>query len=428
MDLNNKFKSTSFQMCCFISLLIGIQGIVMAVICYKDSNLSVFLTSLSYSSLMFSTLIIMIMTKKETAFYITGPLMIIFIECYFLYSGGTDGFGVIWVALVPLFTVYLLPYGGFIGLNTVVLLILLIGLLTPLNKFLYEFSATFRVRFPILYVMEFSFSFFLKHRIIKTESELTKQKNILSSEINQAAAIQKTFLKQDNLEFSDWDTAFTCIPMAGVSGDLFDYYPDTNDKSQLLGLGIYDISGHGVSSGIISLLAKNIIHQEFYANLNLPLWEIVQNINDRFIEEKGEITNYITGIIVRTCGLRVELVNAGHLLPFVFRHAENKIYSLPNSNKAFGAIGLNSIPSFYDSIFLDMESGDELILFTDGITDCRNSLQLPMGRAGFQDILEKYMKVPSTGSQLRDIIYEISKYMDNTSAVDDMTLILLRKK
>jgi len=429
MPKRNKIPATtSFQMCCFISLLIGIQGLVMAFICLLDSNFTMVLVSISYAFLMLFTLVVLLVSKNPFCFYVTGTIMIILIECYFLYSGGSAGFGIIWIAIVPLFTLYLFPLGKFLFLNLVVFFILFAGLLTPLNKYIYEFSDVFRVRFTLLYFLEVFFSFFLKNKIQHTEDELNFQKNILSSEISQAAAIQTTFLKKDNLEFTDWDTAFSCIPMAGVSGDLFDYFVSADNSSDLKGIGIYDISGHGVSSGIISLLAKNIIHHEFLENLDLPLWETVQKISDRFIEEKGEITNYITGITVRTTGTKVEMVNAGHLLPFIYRKAENEIYSVPNSSKAYGAIGLTSLPSFYDSVFLEMEAGDELILFTDGIPDAKNPMQLSLGRDGFQDLLARHVKTQNIGLQLREIVYEISKFMDNTQSVDDMTIILLRKK
>ena len=84
--------------------------------------------------------------------------------------------------------------------------------------------------------------------------------------------------------------------MMGVAGDLFDFYTDSNS---LDGLGIYDISGHGISSGLLTMLVKNIIHNEFYKKENKTLDEILYKSNNRIIEEKGNVENYVTGILMK---------------------------------------------------------------------------------------------------------------------------------
>ncbi len=427
-DKERKKSQNTLLMCIFISFMIGIQGIVMAFICLKEENFPMVIATLLYSFLMLSTFVVLHIKKNPFIFFVTGSIMVIFIEVYFLYTGGSDGFGVIWMAIVPLFTLFLLPYKGFMFLNSLVFAILLLSLLTPLNKFIYDYPRVFEIRFPILYFMEFLFAYFLKNNTEKTNNELEKQKEILTTEINQASKVQSIFLKHDNLFFNDWDTAYTCIPMAGVSGDLFDYYVNPADSSVLEGLGIYDISGHGISSGILSLLAKNIMQQEFYNNKQLPLQEIVQRINDRFIQEKGPIDNYITGIVVRILGSSVELVNSGHQFPFLYKKSTGEVSQILNSPDSFGAIGLTSIQSNYNSISFNMESGDELILFTDGITDCHNLEGKTLGKDGFLDLLKKNVKTKTVSSQLRGLIFGISNFMDNAKAEDDMTIIILRKK
>ncbi len=418
----------TLQMCSFISLLIGLQGYVMAAICYKDSNHAVVVASLIYGTLMFVTFVDMQIRRKTHAFFISGSIMVVFLEVFFLYTGGTHGFGIIWLILVPLFTVYLMTYGAFIALNLIVLLIFIIAMYTPLNKFIYDFDHAFEIRFPLVYIMSFMFSFFLKLRIKKTENELENKRSILSTEISQAAKIQNTFLKQTNLDFKNWDTAYICIPMAGVSGDLFDYYINEKDSTILDGFGIYDISGHGISSGILSLLAKNIFQHEFYENKNIDLWETVQKINDRFILEKGAIDNYITGIIARTQESRIEIVNAGQQLPFLYKKSTGNIEVVKNSSAAFGAIGLAAVTSLFDSVYLDVESGDELILFTDGVTDCRNQDGVSLGRDSFYGILKKHINTQNINKQLNDIVSDIKLFKNEAEAADDMTIILLRKK
>ena len=167
----------------------------------------------------------------------------------------------------------------------------MIGLWSPLHTtaFVYDFTDVFRIRFPLLFLFEFAFSFFLKRRIHMTEGELVEQKNILANEIKQASLIQKTFFQQESGVYKGWEIAYSCIPMAGVSGDLYDLYPEKQEdlnsttsvnekksgKIKIRGIGIFDTSGHGISTGIITLLAKNIIRQEFYAHMKDSLVDMM---------------------------------------------------------------------------------------------------------------------------------------------------------
>ena len=245
-----------------ISLLIGVEGVVMTLICLKEANMRMVIISMSYAIAMLGTFVYINATKKLTPFYVVVYIIAFFLTIDFLMDGGSEGFGIIWMTIIPLFSVYVIPFGSFLIMNTGVLLIIILGMWTPLNAFVYDFTTTFETRFPIIYMVDFLFASFLKHRILSTEKELRHQKDLLSSEIYQAATIQKTFFHQNFTHFSDWEIACRCVPMAGVSGDMYDFYPSKIEgEDSLYGAGIFDISGHGISSGIITLLAKNIIMQ-----------------------------------------------------------------------------------------------------------------------------------------------------------------------
>ena len=424
MNKENKI----LQLCSYLSLLIGIQGFILAVICARDSNFTAVITSLIYGSLMLATFIILTIRKNPKFFYITAPIIVILLEWFFLYTGGTKGFGIIWITVVPLFTLYLLPKRNFVILNTAVLVFLILAIYTPLNVYMYDYATVFEKRFTLVYLFEFLFAYFLRSNINQTESELKKQKDIYSSEISQASAIQDAFLKPANLDFKEWETAYTFIPMSGISGDFYDYYTNSEDNTKLEGLGIYDISGHGISSGIVTLLAKNIVKQEFFNNKDKPLSTTLERFSQRFIEERGEIERYITGIVVRTLNNKVEIVNAGHQFPLLYKKSSGKIESVKKSDEAFGAIGLSSISANYVTQTLDMESGDELILITDGITECHNPEGKTLGREKFKEILGKHIYTPNINAQMRGIIFDISSFMNGSSSDDDMTIILLRKR
>ena len=417
-----------YQMAWVISLLIGVEGLVMALICLREANLRMVLISLSYALAMLGTFVYINATKKLTPFYVAVYIIAFFLTIDFLIDGGSEGFGIIWMTIIPLFSVYVLPYRSFFIMNFGVLLILILGMWTPLNAFVYDFTFTFETRFPIVYIVDLLFAAFLKHRILLTEEELRVQKDLLATEIQQAALIQKNFFNQSFSHFSDWEIACRCIPMAGVSGDLYDFYPSKEDGiDSLTGAGVFDISGHGISSGIITLLAKNIIWHEFYENGDIPLKEIVGKISDRFIEEKGGIDNYITGILLRCKGGNIELVNSGHQKPLLYRTKGNVIDFIDNAPEAFGAIGISNFPSTFDSMTFEMQSGDELILYTDGIVDCENEDKESFGYDRLKEVFKK--SAGFTAEEQLELLYNtLAAFAGTATPEDDKTLVILRKK
>jgi serine phosphatase RsbU (regulator of sigma subunit) len=433
-------------MTCFICLAIALQGFLLAAISLIDSNFIVVISTLAYAFLMLATFIYTRITKKLNFFYVSASIMVTCLTLWFLYSGGTEGFGIIWIAVIPLFTLYLIPYKGFIILNLSVQLFLIIGLWTPLSKtsFVYGFTDVFKTRFPLLYLFEFIFSIFLKHRIFKTEKELVEQKDMLSSENKMAALIQKSFFRQEVSLFQGWDIACTCIPLAGISGDLYDLYPkeiedsliekkadDETEKEEIGGLGIFDSSGHGITTGIITMLAKNIFKQEFYENKNKDIVELMEKINLRFNVEKGEVDTYMTGIFVRMKDLdakgngQIEFVNAGHQSPVLYRKKSGSFELVNNSTLSVGAIGLSSIDPYYDSINITLEKGDELILYTDGVINVSAPGGRRLGTQGFINILASNID-KDADSQLSDIISDIASFKGMEPSKDDMTIMLLR--
>ena len=336
-------KDRNYQICWFITLIFGIQGLVMTIISALDGNYFLVALNAMDSLLMFIAFTYLNLKRKLTLFYVFTPFIVVCLEVVFLLNGGTEGFGIIWITAVPLFTLYLLPFKWFMIMNLGLLLIQILSFWTPLSEYMYPYRHSFAVRFPLVFLFELFFALYIKYKIHKTEHELDYQKKVLLTEIKQAALIQKSFLKNKITEYDAWNIAYKCLPMSGVSGDMFDFFADGN---KLNGFGIFDISGHGISSGIITLLAKNIIRQEFVVAKDKPLNTVVEGINERYLEEKGEIENYITGILVKVnaAANQLELVNAGHISPIVFRKQTGTAEIVTNSKEAVGAIGFRGFP------------------------------------------------------------------------------------
>ncbi|MBQ7753584.1 MAG: serine/threonine-protein phosphatase [Treponema sp.] len=257
------------------------------------------------------------------------------------------------------------------------------------------------------------------------ERELKSHNDNLENEIRLAAFIQQNFYRHDNLKFDGWDLAYYSRPLAGVSGDLYDFY---ETKKGTEGLGIFDVSGHGISSGLVTMLVKNIIQQEFSLQEDNELWEIVNTINERVIAEKGKIQNYMTGILIRINKNTLELVNAGHPYPIVYRKNPGKCTVLERASEfAGGTIGIAGFPTFFYSQFVDFSEGDEIILFTDGISDIADSDGKRFIATKLPEIIEENSNLPS-GDQVKLITRALKEFQEGKEITDDMTVIILKRR
>lgn len=422
-ETNEKLnRNKNYQMSRFISLLIGIQGLLMSILTYSD-NLITSMVAVSYGLLMLFVFIYTTKSKKVTLFYVTGCIMVLLLELYFLFSGGTEGFGIIWISVLPLFSVYLFNFNSFIVVNSVYFLILVLGMWTPLSQYIYPYSKIFAVRFPLVYLLSFFFGGFLSYRIQKTEQELDHQRLLLSKEINQAAKIQTTFFKPNQNSFSDWSIGYKYLPMSGVSGDLIEVFSTEN---QLNGFGIFDISGHGISSGLISLLVHTILKTIFEKNKQKDINEIADNVNLSFIKEKGEIENYLTGILAKINNNTIEFVNAGHPEPIIYRKKDDSIDFVKRQPQSVGAFGMNGMLTDYKTQSITLEKGDEIILYTDGAIDCENEENINFGNIKL--LTSIYNNIDSSPEeQAEKIVNEISEFRNNAEKIDDITILVIKR-
>jgi len=260
----------------------------------------------------------------------------------------------------------------------------------------------------------------------KTNFNLEYEKKRAEKEIELASFVQQSFYRHNIPVIDDWEIAFYSQALAGVSGDLYDFYTHQNI---LDGLGIFDVSGHGISSGLVTMLVKNIIQQEFVLGENDDLSEVMNKINDRVIKEKGNIENYLTGILIRMKENYIELVNAGHPQPILYKAKDNfsDIYENENQNR-YGVIGISDFPIRFDSVQINLEHNDEILLYTDGILDCKNENKDDFGKTRLLSSFQKNIQNNNIADQVQGIINDLKNFMGNSLLNDDITLVILKKK
>jgi len=266
--------------------------------------------------------------------------------------------------------------------------------------------------------------------------KLEHEKKRSDLDMEMAAIVQQKFFPYPSKKFRGWDIATSYSPVSKVSGDLYDYYHGfEDDGTDMQGFSLFDVSGHGISSGLITMLSKDIIFRAFQKSVlrNSSLSQALYEINDQIIDAKGDIENYLTGIMFRIGDFdqndecKIEFANAGHPNPILFSAKSKIIADISQDQQHYGAIGIKDIAINFPQLDFTMGNDDILVCYTDGLTEAMNSKREQFGVERVKQIVrENYAK--SAQSILEELIDGLYDFIGDTPREDDMTIMVLKRE
>ena len=257
-----------------------------------------------------------------------------------------------------------------------------------------------------------------------TNNQLTEAKKKADRDLKLAANVQNSFFNPSLPYFKNWEVVYKFKPAAGVSGDLYDFFHDGKD---LQGVGLFDVSGHGIASGLVTMLAKNVIDRKFRECSALPFSKVMSEIDKQITEDKGDIENYLTGVLLRIQENKVEFINAGHPKVFIRTARNGKCYPIEpkEGSEKNGIIGFGGMKQDFKAIKFSMQKGDSIILYTDCLNESvnRTGEQFSEERiaAAFEDA-----GIGSAKSKLDYVMNRFYKFTEGTEIKDDLTVIVLQ--
>ncbi len=244
-------------------------------------------------------------------------------------------------------------------------------------------------------------------RNAKMAKELV-DKNRIQKEIEIVGEIQKTLLSKNKKE--NFPIAGINIPAKIVSGDFYNF-SDLGDGK--FGFGVADVSGKGIKSSLLMSKASSL-----YRCLSKTIFsaaELLKILNDEICEtaSRGMFVTMVVGIYD---SIKKELLlsNAGHEPPLIFSNKEN----FSNFEDAGPPLGIAPKFKFTEKLISFKESS--MYIFTDGITEMKDTSGTMLGQEGFQNFIKKYQSLP--GSQrLSKIISDLIK--SGRIQRDDLTIV-----
>ena len=246
-----------------------------------------------------------------------------------------------------------------------------------------------------------------------TDAELRQ----LESELELSQVIQRGLLPQTLPTIEGLNIAAFSRPAQIVGGDYFDF---VNFKDGAHGLVMADVSGHGVSAGMF-MSSLQTAFQTLVPDTDSPP-EVLERINRLYIHNIN-FTTFVTvffGKYEPRTGI-LSYANAGHNSAYLYRMATNQEIWLRPTGPAIGL--MEGFVIRKEDIKL--ESGDILLLYTDGITEASNHQGALWGEDNLADIIRA-----NANSSAEQLIQKILKAMkDHTGEnplADDVTLVITK--
>lgn len=242
---------------------------------------------------------------------------------------------------------------------------------------------------------------------------------LVQTDLETAAKIQQKILPQvfppfpGRTEFNIYGEMHTAKQ---VGGDFYDFFFLGENK---LGFVIGDVSGKGVPASIYMAVSRTML-KAIASQIDDPA-QCLDTVNTMLIPESG-LTTFVTifyGILDTETG-KIRYCNGGHNLPYIVRNS-GKIEEIENTD---GLLLGKIEPITYETKELQLEPGEKILLFTDGVTEATAEDGDMYEEPRLEEFLAKH------GSNdiekiVRSLVVDVLKFMGKADQSDDVTILAL---
>ncbi len=252
---------------------------------------------------------------------------------------------------------------------------------------------------------------------------VAKEKERLESELAIAREVQNQLFPKDVPFTRTLELKGVCNPARMVSGDYYDFMALTESS---LAFAIGDVAGKGISAALLMATIQSTMRTQLSATngagpKHFSTAALVSTLNRQLYATTAP-EKYATFYFALYDDLTHSLsyTNAGHLAPMLVRGST--ITTLDSTGTVVGAFPV----ARYGEKRLQMEQGDMLVAYTDGIVEPENAYGEMFGEDRLKDLLLKYANVDSSEIIARTM-EAVNVWTGAGELQDDMTMVVARR-
>ena len=244
----------------------------------------------------------------------------------------------------------------------------------------------------------------------------------IQSDLAVAGEIQKAILPcrfPPFPEIKSLDIYASMTPAKEIGGDFYDFFRLDDDR---IGLVIADVSGKGVPAALFMAVSNTLLRsismtkdnsQDCIDELNRLLCRV--NVNSMFVTVFYGILNHRTG--------ELDYTNGGHNPAYVLRGKNGELERLGH----FPNLVIGGFEDFsYKSESAQLDPGDSLFLYTDGITEAFDAKDEAFGDERLEDsLVELYHDDAKT--IIEGVYADLGEFIGDTTQSDDITMVVVKR-
>jgi len=248
--------------------------------------------------------------------------------------------------------------------------------------------------------------------------ELKEAYAALDREFKVVGDIQRSLLPAELPEIPHLDLAAWYQPSTQAGGDYYDFFPLAAGQ---WGLFIADVSGHGTPAAVLMAVTHCIAHLQ-PGHANRPS-ELLTHLNQHLAARYVSLGMFVTAFyaVFDPQTLSLTYARAGHNPPRLKRCHDGTVRALDVASGLPLGIADSEV---YDDATIQMQRGDQLVLYTDGITEAHDLVGDQFGTDRMDAVLSS-CGVPARGL-LNAVLQDVELFASGRAADDDRTLIIAR--
>ncbi len=253
----------------------------------------------------------------------------------------------------------------------------------------------------------------------RMSGELERQNQKLRADLSIARSLQCSLLPKNKLSSDKLDFSFIYKPCETLGGDFFDIFQIDSDH---IGVYIADVSGHGVAASMLTMFLRAALDKT-----QLSPAKVLKQLYSYFNENGFADELYIAIFygIIDTSNLTFTYSNAGlNVCPLIMSKGDIQLLRTPGI-----PISNWVLDPQYNELTVNLNTGDRMFFYTDGIIEIRNSEKAQFGEDRIiQHLMESIPEPSSVLSGLIDKALSFSGKKSSNDIIDDITMALIEIK
>ncbi len=247
--------------------------------------------------------------------------------------------------------------------------------------------------------------------------ELEKQR--MEDELNIAREIQRGLLPSTLPKIPDYEIVAVNVSSKQVGGDTYDVIQLSPTKYVI---AIGDVSGKGTPAALLMANVQATVRA--LVSLDLPLPELTKRMNN-LIFNSTSTDRFITFFwgILDTQNNTFKTINAGHNPPYLV----SRDGTFSRLEKGGIILGILPTSVAYEEEITEINPGDLIVLFTDGVSEAMNAEGMEFGEERVERVLQNYYP-ESVEKILFQLQTSLREYILGAPQSDDITLLLLKRR